>query len=131
VRRSDSEMKLQIRTWLKGKLEKDQIPHNVIALNFGMQKVFDGIELYQAGHNTYNADHTTWMIENVYFPEDNFFNLGQASLDFSLVELYELYKNEVSILVHQKMELPKNLKYITITGHSGYPELITAIENQC
>jgi len=114
----------KIKVWLQDKFEFESLPDEVIAINFGIQKVFDGYELYQNGCDDFNEEHETWMLSEVYEPEDNFFNLGVQSLNLTEADIYKLYKNEVLIALEHKQSDPKHLKYITITYFNGQPELI-------
>jgi len=114
----------KISTWLNNNLRNEHIPENVIALNFGMQKVFDGYEFYQCGCNEYYENHDTWLLSVVYEPKDNFLNLGLHSLVLIEKEMYELYKKEIqNLITHNKEIYPSHLKYITVNFNSP-PELL-------
>ena len=114
----------KIDTWLITNLKSEQIPKNVIALNFGMQKVFDGYEFYQFGYDDYYEEHDTWLLSKVYKPKDNFLSLGPDSLTLLENEMYELYKRAILDLITQNGRMyPRHLKYITINFNSP-PELL-------
>lgn len=119
------EIKDKIRNWLHDKLEFSTFPADVIVLNFGIQKVYDGYELYQEGYDDYYEDHDTWMLSNIYKPVNNYFNLGISSLNITETEIFELYKSLVLSLILKSDRLDTiDLKYITITYFNGQPELL-------
>jgi len=126
-----SETKSKIKSWLHDKLEIEVLPDNVIALNFGIQKVFDGYELYQQGCDDFNKEHDTWLLSEVYTPKDNFFNLGRQSLDDSENKLFEFYKRELTHLINQNSKIfSKNLKHVTISFLNGPPVDILSINEK-
>ena len=117
----------KIAKWLIDKLECDTIPTEVLAINFGIQKVFDGYEIYQIGCDEYYNDHDTWLLSEIYQPADNFFNLGIESLNLSENNVYDIYKGEVLSQFSDKKRLPAQIKFITVTFFNGKPELIKTI----
>jgi hypothetical protein len=125
-----TEVIAKIKVWLQDKFEIEALPEEVIAINFGIQKVFDGYELYQNGCDDYNEKHDNWMLSEIYEPEDNFYNLGAPSLNLSEADIYKLYKIEVLNTLKQKQRGSKHLKYITITYFNGQPELIETLTDR-
>jgi len=120
-----SEVKNKIEQWLVDKLDIDNIPSNVIALNFGIQKVYDEYELYLNGFDEYYQEHDTWLLDVIYEPKDNFVGLGTKSLNLTEGDIYRLYKFEVLNLLKCKREnYPSHLKYITMTYFNGRPEIL-------
>jgi hypothetical protein len=120
-----SEIINKILFWLQDKLEYSDLPSNVVALNFRIQKVFDGYEIFQEGCDDFNEYHETWFLSNIYEPHDNFFSLGQLSLNLTETEIFDLYKSQVENLILQKERLfAGHLKFITITYFNGQPEIM-------
>lgn len=116
-------LKNSIKNWLADKLEIGDIPTSVIAINFGIQKVYDGYELYLKGCDEYYEEHDTWLQNEIYEPKDNFINLGTKSLELTETDIYSLYKSEVLNLLKSKNDnYIKHLKYITMTYFNGQPE---------
>jgi hypothetical protein len=120
-----TEIKDKIWNWLQDKLEFSSLPDNVIALNFRIQKVYDGYELFQEGCDDFYEDHDSWMLSDTYQPLDNFFNLGLPSLSLTETEVFNLYKSQVLSLILQNDKFHAgHLKFITITYFNGQPELL-------
>lgn len=121
----NSEIKDKIWNWLQDKLEFRTLPDNVVALNFRIQKIYDGYEVFLEGCDYFYEDHDTWMLSNIYEPLDNFFSLGLPSLSLSETEVFDSYKSQVLNLILQNDRLHTgHLKFIAITYFNGQPELL-------
>ncbi|MGZ5243363.1 MAG: hypothetical protein ACXWDO_10775 [Bacteroidia bacterium] len=96
-------MEQAIHIWAN-ELKQNESRTDIIALNFGMQKAFNGFEMYLSGH-TWFDNHDLWILDEKWAPANNFISLGRESLQFDRLELLGLYKKTVS-------EEIKNLKPI-------------------
>ena len=118
----------KISLWLQDKLNEANFPDDVIAINFGIQKVLDGYEIYQQGCNDFYKDHDTWLQSEIYSPADNFLNLGKSSLDIRQDEIFEYYKSEV-VKLRKRQTSGGHVKHVTITYFNGRPEDILTNAN--
>lgn len=71
---------------------------DIIAINFGAQKVYDGYELYLSGHSWFDG-HDLWLLDKVWNPSVKYISLGPDSLNldrlFVLETLEEIIQNEL------------------------------------
>jgi hypothetical protein len=123
-----TEIEKIIRNWLTHTIHKESIPHNVIALNFDIQRTYDEYEIFQTGHDDFYYDHDTWLLSQIYEPKENFIGLGISSLALTDSTIFEIYKSEVTNFLINSLNLfPKNIKYFTCKYPGGVPELIFEI----
>jgi len=101
----------------------------IVAINFGLQKVWDGFELYLSGHSWYDEDDDLWLLDKDWFPIQNYISLGQGSLQFDRLEMLELYEKIVSDEIKEKKTLYKKLEMVVVGLVDGPPSEIE-IERQ-
>ena len=105
------DIKVKIRSWIHQLYQNEKIPDDIIALNFGIQKVFDSYQIYQSGHDDYYENHDTWLISEKYSPSINFVGLGKESLTLDRSEIFKIYKNELTYLIEsEELEFPDQVK---------------------
>lgn len=103
----------------------DKIPDNVLAICFHSQRVSDGFELYFYGYDQYYEEHDTWLLHEVYEPENNYFNLGIESSMLNEEELYALHKKEVEMFLTTELNrFNKKVEFFCVRFPIGIPELI-------
>jgi hypothetical protein len=76
-------------------LTKVQERPDIIALNFGIQKVWDGFEVYLSGHTWYDNIDDLWMLDDDWTPEKNYVSLGEESLKLERLVLLDEFKKIV------------------------------------
>ncbi|WP_143059255.1 hypothetical protein [Chitinophaga arvensicola] len=64
----------------------------IIAINFGAQKVYNGFELYLSGHIWYD-EHNLWLLDKMWSPDKDYISLGRESLEFDRLIILEEYEN--------------------------------------
>ncbi|OXS57134.1 hypothetical protein B0G93_1187 [Bacillus sp. V-88] len=73
--------------WLNGLFEKENVPDEINAFNFGLFESEDGIQLYITGSNEWEIDDEDWASNNDYFPEGRYPSIKLYN------ELYKLYED--------------------------------------
>lgn len=93
---------------------RDLVNHQeIIVINFGLQKVYDGFELYLSGHSWYD-DYDLWVLDEEWTPNYNYIPLGIDSLKFDRLEILEIY----TVLLENEIRKSKDLyeKLIVFVG---------------
>ena len=85
----------------------------IIAINFGLQKVWDGFELYLSGHSWYD-DHDIWLFGGDWSPKQNYISLGEDSLEFDRQEMLGMYEKIVEDEIKVKKELYSKLEIVVV-----------------
>jgi len=62
----------QFEAWLTRLLEDEQMPAEIIALNFGLFEEEDGIRLYISGSQAFDEEDFDWAANNDYFPDGRY-----------------------------------------------------------
>ncbi|HZG14814.1 MAG TPA: hypothetical protein VE710_07290 [Candidatus Bathyarchaeia archaeon] len=62
----------QFEAWLTRLLEDEQMPAEIIALNFGLFEEGDGIRLYISGSQAFDEEDFDWAANNDYFPDGRY-----------------------------------------------------------
>jgi hypothetical protein len=86
---------------------------NIIALNFGIQSVFDGFELCLSGHSWYDES-GLWYLDEEWNPEKNYISLGQESQELDRLKILDIYQKTVQEAVTGEKEIYRKL--IVIVG---------------
>ncbi|QHE62563.1 MULTISPECIES: hypothetical protein [Rossellomorea] len=81
----------EFEVWLNGLFEKENVPDEIIALNFGLFEREDGIQLYITGSSEWEIDDEDWASNNDYFPEGRYPSIKLYN------ELYNLYEDNFSL----------------------------------
>lgn len=69
---------------LQGLAEREEI----VAINFGAQKVFDGYQFYLSGHTWFDG-HDLWLLDEEWNPSKNFVSMGPDSLNHDRLYVLE------------------------------------------
>jgi hypothetical protein len=67
---------------------------DIVAINFGAQKVFDGYELYLSGHTWFDG-HDLWLLDEVWNPSKNYVKLGPDTLNIDRLYVLEALENVI------------------------------------
>jgi len=71
---------------------------DIIAINFGAQKGFDGYAIYLSGHTWFDG-HDLWLLDEEWNPTTNYISLGSETLNidrlYVLDALEKVIKNEL------------------------------------
>ncbi len=119
------EIRSLIKKWLNDVFRNSDIPVNIIALNFHIQRTNDEFEIFLTGHDDFYFDHDTWLLSEVYRAKENFKGLGIGSKDLSDKEMYDIYKNEVNVFLMDNLKrFPENIHYFNCRYPAGIPELL-------
>lgn len=86
---------------------------NIIAINFGIQKVSNGFELCLSGHSWYDES-GLWYFDEEWKPEKNYVSLGQESLQLDKREIFDIYQTIIQKVLAREKEIYRNL--IVIVG---------------
>lgn len=89
---------------------------NIIALNFGVQSVFNGFELCLSGHSWYDES-GLWYLDEEWNPEKNYTPLGQESQELDRLKILDIYQKTVQETVTREKEIYRKL--IVIVGLVG------------
>ncbi|BDD02927.1 hypothetical protein [Aureibacter tunicatorum] len=120
-----NKLKNTIKQWIIRSNENLTIPNNIIALNYGIQRVCTGYEIYLSGHDEYCEDHDTWLLDSSFEIEESFFSLGGESLKIGRLEMMDIYRNMIIHLINShQLKYPTNIKVISVCDSNGYPELV-------
>lgn len=95
----------------------------IIAINFGLQKVWDGFELVLSGHSWYD-DHDSWLLDDEWRPKQNYISLGIDSLEFDRLEMLGMYEKIVEDEIKEKKELYNKLHRVVIGPNDGQPKIL-------
>lgn len=90
----------------------------IIALYFGFQQVFDGLELFLSGHSWYDG-HDLWHCEAEWEPTQNYVSLGEDSLQFDRVEVVAIYERVVLNEINTRKDIFKFLEVIVVGPVGG------------
>ncbi|MCF6404093.1 hypothetical protein L3C95_14460 [Chitinophaga filiformis] len=85
----------------------------IIAINFGAQKVYNGFELYLSGHTWYDG-YDLWLLDADWSPNNNYISLGIESLKFDRLKILEEYENILKNEISNSKDLYQN--FIVVVG---------------
>jgi hypothetical protein len=125
----EMDIETKILNTLKGWSERinipDELPINIIALNFGIQKVFDGYEIYLEGYEWVDESSEIWLFDIKWSPDLNYIELGEESLKIDRSEMILKYKEIIEKSIKDcSFRYPGSVKNITICDPAGVPEFI-------
>lgn len=95
----------------------------IIALNFGFQKVWDGFELCLSGHSWYD-EHDLWLLGEEWSPRQNYISLGKDSLEYDRLEIYGIYRKIVQDEINLNRALYDKLQRVVVRPNDGDPEIV-------
>jgi hypothetical protein len=79
----------------------------IIAISFGIQKVYDGFEVYLSGHSWFDGN-DLWLLDEKWKPKQNYISLGQDSLNYDRLEILKIYEKAVYDEIKTQKDLYKN-----------------------
>ncbi|MCR6639850.1 MAG: hypothetical protein NVV82_12945 [Sporocytophaga sp.] len=123
------DIEIKILNTLKGWNEliniPDQFPVDIIALNFGIQRVFDGYEIYLEGYDWVDKSSEIWLFDIKWTPDLNYIKLGEESLKIDRSEMILKYKEIIGMSIKDcSFIYPKSVIIITVCDSAGVPEFI-------
>jgi hypothetical protein len=120
----ESKITSEIYNWLSNNFES-KIPQNIIAINFGIQIIENGFEVYFFGSDFYDENDDIWLQNESYTPLSNYLFIENKNNQYSENEIYKLYKSEIfHFIKNNKSKYPKNVLNTTVTYFAGNPEVI-------
>lgn len=81
----------QFEGWLNELLQKEKLPPNIIAINFGLFETDENIQLYISGSTEWEQDDSDWACNNDYFPEGRYANINLFK------DLYKILSNDFEV----------------------------------
>lgn len=84
---------------------------DIVAINFGALKVFDGYVFYLSGHTWFDG-HDLWLFGEAWEPSKNYISFGPDSLN--LERLYVLETLE-KVIKNELIQSPKMYKKLIVT----------------
>ncbi len=76
-----NKMKEYINDWLQRLDRYENIPSEIIALNFGLFEIDKGYCIYLIGSKYYDTDDDDWACENDFEPEEKFLEITSDNVD--------------------------------------------------
>lgn len=73
---------------------------DIIAINFGAQKVDHGYELYLSGHTWFDG-HDLWLLDREWNPTSNYVSIGQDTIDLDRHAVLATLENVIQIELQQ------------------------------
>ena len=72
-------MKEEISSWLQRMAEQEQVPSEIVALNFGLYESENGYCIYLVGSEEYDEDDDDWACNEDFEPDDNYLEIEGLS----------------------------------------------------
>lgn len=102
-----------------------EFPTNIVALNFGLQKVWDSYELYLEGFTWYEDKDDTWLQFEAWSPAYNFISLSSEFLYMETSDLLKIYKDILTEQIRAgNLAFPKQIQAVTVCFVIGLPDRI-------
>lgn len=122
--KTETKIRSEINKWLSDNFES-KIPQNIIAINYGIQIIDNGFEVYFYGSDFYDENDGIWLQNESYSPNNNYLFIENNDNQYSENEIYKLYKSEIfHFIKNNKSKYPKNVLHSTVTYFAGNPEVI-------
>ena len=104
---------------------RNNTPKNLVALNFGLQKIYDGYEIYLDGYDWFDEQDDIWLLDSIWGPDENFISLSYGFNLFDEAEVFSIYNKNISEKIRSgKMVLPATIKYATVCLVKGKPQRV-------
>lgn len=81
---------------------------DIIVVNFGAQKVFNGYELYLSGHTWFDGN-DLWLLDEEWSPSTNYISLGQDSLNCDRLYVLKTLETIIEAELKQSTNIYKHL----------------------
>jgi hypothetical protein len=121
---NETKVRSNIYEWLINNFES-KVPQNIVAINYGIQIIDNGYEVYFFGSDFYDENNEIWTLNNSYSPKSNFLFIENSGNEYSEDKIYKLYKSEILHFIKKNKSIyPKNIIHTTVTYFNGNPEVI-------
>jgi len=94
---------------------------SIVALNFGLQKIESGFEIYLEGFSWHDDQNDLWLLDVKWSPADNYISLQKESLKYNRLELLAIYKDIVTNEVTKHAQDYKRFEVVTVALTDGTP----------
>ena len=108
--------------WLTESFE-NKIPVDISVINFGINQIDEGVELYFKGYNVYSTENDSWLAKEMYTSENSI--IQDKQLNEEPENVYKIYKSEIlKFIKSNKSIYSKTIIHTTLTYFKSQPELI-------
>ncbi len=104
---------LNIEDWIKDIFTNNNIPNDIIALNFGLFESTDGKAVYCTGSTEYDDEDPDWACNEDFSPNEKYFqpnetisNLDDEEFESTICDLIE------QVLENNANSIPKSVNHI-------------------
>jgi len=95
---------------------------DIVAINFGAQKIFDGYEFYLSGHKWFDG-HDLWLLDEEWNPSKNYVSLGPDSLSHDRLYVLETLEKVIQSELIQSAKIYEKLIVTVGLVDSDYKRL--------
>jgi hypothetical protein len=110
-----------VKDWSK-ELQNLEINKDIVAINFGAQKVTEGYELYLSGHTWFDGN-DLWLMDIAWNPSKNYISLGVDSLNHDRLLIFDTLEKEIKKELIQSARLYDRLIVTVGLSDSDYIRL--------
>ena len=116
-----NQIKSVIDNW-RDALQSQVDRKDIIAINFGIQKVIDGFELYLSGHKWFDG-HDLWLLDKYWTPSKNFITLGKYTSNYERLLVLETLEKVIVDELKQHIKVYDNVIVTVGLADSVYKRL--------
>ncbi|MFN7655479.1 MAG: hypothetical protein ACK5PC_19740 [Cyclobacteriaceae bacterium] len=95
---------------------------DIVSINFGAQKVFDGYEFYLSGHTWFDG-HDLWLLDEEWNPSINYVSIGPDSLRHDRLDVLETLEKVIQNELIQSAKIYEKLIVTVGLSDSDYKRL--------